>query len=210
MRGCIRAAPLGQKVHRPRGGEQPRIFNRAIVPRVQGACGLRQRAAGGRPWNSCSAPMWRARIRRYLRRRHAQERNPGIARVGLRIAAKVRPGRPGFVVDARKPHCRVAATSRIWRIAARAAVLTRRVTRGKIMLDSPKRQLDARQDWLLGQLLLHRPATAGQSQGLGRGPDIVIQQSKSTRTALLLANMSLCAIDVAGSFCPGRRWWSVR
>jgi len=52
------------------------------------------------------------------------------------------------------------------------------------------------------QLRSHRAAIAGQSAGLVRD-DIVIEQSNSTRTALLFANMgpsSLCSIDVAGSF----------
>ena len=66
----------------------------------------------------------------------------------------------------------------------------------------PKRQLDAAARLGLGSydhIALQLP---GNPLGLSRD-DVMIEQSNSTRTALLFANIggsSLCAIDVAGSF----------
>src|SRR5882724_9010433 len=93
------------------------------------------------------------------------------------------------------------------RIAARAAVITvssNVLTVGNIKLtpDIPKRQLDAAAKLSLGSydhIALQLP---GNPLGLAHD-DIIIEQSNSTRTALLFANMgtsSLCSIDVAGSF----------
>jgi monoamine oxidase len=72
----------------------------------------------------------------------------------------------------------------------------------KFVPDIPKRHLDAAAKLSLGsydRIALQLP---GNPLGLARD-DIIIEQSNSTRTALLFANMgssSLCAIDVAGSF----------
>jgi monoamine oxidase len=93
------------------------------------------------------------------------------------------------------------------RIAARAAVITvssNVLTAGNIKFtpDIPKRQLDAAAKLNLGSydhIALQLP---GNPLGLARD-DIIVEQSNSTRTALLFANMgssSLCSIDVAGSF----------
>jgi monoamine oxidase len=93
------------------------------------------------------------------------------------------------------------------KVVARAAIITvssNVLTAGNIKFtpDIPKRQLDAAAKLGLGSydhIALQLP---GNPLGLARD-DIIIEQSNSTRTALLFANMggsSLCSIDVAGSF----------
>lgn len=93
------------------------------------------------------------------------------------------------------------------KIVARAAVLTvssNVLTAGAIKFapDIPKRALDAAAKLSLGSydhIALQLP---GNPLGLARD-DVLIEQSTSNRTALLLANIggsSLCSIDVAGSF----------
>jgi len=93
------------------------------------------------------------------------------------------------------------------RIAARAAIITvssNLLTSGNIKFapDLPKRQLDAAAKLSLGsydRIALQLP---GNPLGLARD-DVVVEQSGSTRTALLFANMgasSLCSVDVAGAF----------
>jgi monoamine oxidase len=93
------------------------------------------------------------------------------------------------------------------RIAARAAVITvssNVLTAGNIKFtpDIPKRQLDAAAKLSLGSydhIALQLP---GNPLGLARD-EIIIEQSNSTRTALLFADIgssSMCSIDVAGSF----------
>jgi monoamine oxidase len=93
------------------------------------------------------------------------------------------------------------------RISARAAIITvssNVLAAGNIKFtpDIPKRQLDAAAKLNLGSydhIALQMP---GNPLGLARD-EIIIEQSNSTRTALLFANMgrsSLCSIDVAGSF----------
>ena len=93
------------------------------------------------------------------------------------------------------------------KIAARAAIITvssNVLASGNIKFtpDLPKRQFDAAARLGLGsydRIALQLP---GNPLGLGRD-DVLIEQSTSTRTALLVANIggsSLCAIDVAGSF----------
>lgn len=93
------------------------------------------------------------------------------------------------------------------KIAARAAIITvssNVLAAGNIKFspDIPKRTLDAAARLSLGsfdRIALQMP---GNPLGLARD-DIVIEQSNSTRTALLYANIgssSLCSIDVAGSF----------
>jgi monoamine oxidase len=93
------------------------------------------------------------------------------------------------------------------KIAARAAVITvssNVLAAGNIKFtpDIPKRQLDAAAKLGLGSYDRIALALPGNPLGLSRD-DVIIEQSNSTRTALLFANMagsSLCAIDVAGSF----------
>ena len=93
------------------------------------------------------------------------------------------------------------------KIAARAAVIT--VSTNVLMAgairfapDIPKRTLDAAAKLTLGSydhIVLQLP---GNPLGLARD-DVLIEQSNSTRTALLFANIggsSLCSIDVGGSF----------
>jgi len=93
------------------------------------------------------------------------------------------------------------------RINARAAIVTvssNVLAAGNIKFtpDIPKRHLDAAAKLSLGsydRIALQLP---GNPLGLARD-DIIIEQSNSTRTALLFANIgssSLCSIDVAGSF----------
>jgi len=93
------------------------------------------------------------------------------------------------------------------KIAARAAVVTASsnvLAAGNIKFtpEMPKRQLEAATRLTLGsydRIALQLP---GNPLGLSRD-DTVIEQSNSTRTALLSANIggsALCVIDVAGSF----------
>jgi monoamine oxidase len=92
-------------------------------------------------------------------------------------------------------------------IAARAAIITvssNVLVAGNIRFtpDLPKRQLDAASKLSLGsydRITLQLP---GNPMGLSRD-DVLIEQSNSTRTAMLFANAggsSLCMLDVAGSF----------
>jgi monoamine oxidase len=93
------------------------------------------------------------------------------------------------------------------RIAARAAIITvssNVLAAGNIKFapDMPKRYLDAAAKLSLGSYDHIALLLPGNPLGLSRD-DVMIEQSNSTRTALLLANIggsSLCAIDVAGSF----------
>jgi len=93
------------------------------------------------------------------------------------------------------------------KINARAAIITvssNVLAAGNIKFnpDIPKRVTDAATKLSLGsydRIALQMP---GNPLGLARD-DIIIEQSSSTRTALMFANMggsSLCSIDVAGSF----------
>jgi monoamine oxidase len=101
----------------------------------------------------------------------------------------------------------VAVETPAGKIAARAAVVTvssNVLAAGNIKFtpEMPKRQLEAAAKLTLGsydRIALHLP---GNPLGLSRD-DTVIEQSNSTRTAMLSANIagsSLCVIDVAGSF----------
>jgi monoamine oxidase len=93
------------------------------------------------------------------------------------------------------------------KIVARAAVITvssNVLTAGNIKFtpDIPRRQLDAAAKLSLGSLDRIALLLSGNPLGLARD-DIFVEQSNSTRTALLFANIgssSLCTIDVAGSF----------
>jgi monoamine oxidase len=93
------------------------------------------------------------------------------------------------------------------RITARAAIITvssNILAAGAVKFapDLPKRHLDAAAKLTLGSydhIALQMP---GNPLGLARD-DVLIEQSNSTRTALLFANMggsTLCSIDVAGAF----------
>ena len=144
---------------------------------------------------------------------HALERNAAIAcRQGLgTLIAKLGEQVP---LALSTPASRVAWSGRdvtvetpAGKIAARAAIVTvssNVLAAGNIKFtpEIPKRQLDAAAKLSLGsydRIVLQLP---GNPLGLVRD-DIVIEQSNSTRTALLFANIgasSLCSIDVAGSF----------
>ena len=101
----------------------------------------------------------------------------------------------------------VAVETPAGKIAARAAVVTvssNVLAAGNIKFtpEIPKRQLDAAAKLGLGSYDRIILQLQGNPLGLARD-DVVIEQSNSTRTALLSANIggsSLCAIDVAGSF----------
>jgi monoamine oxidase len=144
---------------------------------------------------------------------HAQERTAAIAcRQGLgTLIARLGEQVP---LALSTPASRVAWSGRdltvetpAGKIAARAAIVTvssNVLAAGNIKFtpDIPKRQLDAAAKLSLGsydRIVLQLP---GNALGLVRD-DIVIEQSNSTRTALLSANLGsspLCSIDVAGSF----------
>ena len=93
------------------------------------------------------------------------------------------------------------------KIVARAAIITvssNMLAAGNIKFspDIPKRQLDAAAKLGLGSYDHIALQLQGNPLGLARD-DIIIEQSNSTRTAMLFANMgssSLCSIDVGGSF----------
>jgi monoamine oxidase len=143
----------------------------------------------------------------------AQERNAAIAcRQGLgTLIAKLGEQVP---LALSTPASRIAWSNRdvavetpAGKIGAHAAIITvssNVLTAGNIKFtpEIPKRQLDAAAKLSLGSydhIALQLP---GNPLGLARD-DIIIEQSSSTRTALLFANMgssSLCSIDVAGSF----------
>ena len=93
------------------------------------------------------------------------------------------------------------------KITARAAIITvssNVLASGSIKFapDLPKRTIDAAAKLGLGSFDHIALQLPGNPLGLARD-DILIEQSKSTRTALLYANIgssSLCSIDVGGSF----------
>ncbi|MCA1392019.1 FAD-dependent oxidoreductase [Bradyrhizobium sp. BRP19] len=143
----------------------------------------------------------------------AQDRNAAIAcRQGLgTLIARLAEQAP---VALSTPASRIAWSNRdvsietqAGKIAARAAIVTvstNVLTSGAIKFapDIPKRTLDAASKLSLGsydRIVLQLP---GNPLGLSRD-DILIEQSNSTRTALMFANIggsSLCSIDVGGSF----------
>jgi monoamine oxidase len=101
----------------------------------------------------------------------------------------------------------VSVETQAGKILARAAIVTvstNVLTSGAIKFapDIPKRTLDAASKLSLGsydRIVLQLP---GNPLGLSRD-DILVEQSNSTRTALMFANIggsSLCSIDVGGSF----------
>jgi monoamine oxidase len=144
---------------------------------------------------------------------HAQERNAPIAcRQGLgTVIAKLGEQVP---LALSMPANRIAWSGRdvtvetpAGKIAARAAIITvssNVLAAGNIKFtpDIPKRQFDAATRLSLGSYDRVALQIQGNPLGLARD-DIIIEQSTSTRTAILFANMgasSLCSIDVAGSF----------
>jgi monoamine oxidase len=144
---------------------------------------------------------------------HALDRSAMLAcRQGLgTLIAKLGEALP---VSLSTPATRVAWSNRdvtvetpSGKIAARAAVVTvssNVLASGAIKFapDFPRRQLDAASKLSLGSydhIALQLP---GNPTGLARD-EMLIEQSASTRTAMMLANVggsSLCVIDVAGSF----------
>ena len=143
----------------------------------------------------------------------AQDRNTAIAcRQGLgTLVAKLGEQMP---LSLSTPASRIAWGSRdvsvetpSGKIAARAAIVTvssNVLASGNIKFtpDIPKRTLDAAARLNLGSYDRIALLMPGNPLGLSRD-DIVIEQSNSTRTALMYANIggsSLCTIDVAGSF----------
>jgi monoamine oxidase len=101
----------------------------------------------------------------------------------------------------------VAVATPAGKIAARAAIVTvssNVLAAGNIKFtpEIPKRQLDAAARLSLGSYDRIALQLSGSPLGLARD-DVIIEQSNSTRTALLSAHIggsSLCVIDVAGSF----------
>lgn len=101
----------------------------------------------------------------------------------------------------------VAVETPAGRIAARAAIVTvssNVLAAGNIKFtpELPKRQLEAASKLSLGSYDRIALLLPGNPLGLGRD-EAVIEQSKSTRTALLSANVagsSLCLVDIGGSF----------
>jgi monoamine oxidase len=143
----------------------------------------------------------------------AQDRTAALAcRQGLgTLIAKLGEGLP---VSLATPATRIAWTGRdvgvetaAGRIAARAAILTvstNVLAAGGIKFapDLAKRTLDAAAKVSLGSYDRVALALSGNPLGLARD-DVVVEQSKDARTALMIANIggsSLCTIDVAGSF----------
>ncbi len=143
----------------------------------------------------------------------AQERNAAIAcRQGLgTLIGKLGEQVP---LSLSTPASRISWSNRdvtvetpAGKIAARAAVVTvssNVLTAGNIRFtpDLPKRHLDAAAKLSLGSYDHIALQLQGNPLGLGRD-EMIIEQSNSTRTALLFANTgssSLCSIDVAGSF----------
>ncbi|MDE2377494.1 NAD(P)/FAD-dependent oxidoreductase [Bradyrhizobium sp.] len=143
----------------------------------------------------------------------AQDRNAAIAcRQGLgMLIAKLAEQAP---VALSTPASRIVWSNRdvgvetpAGKIAARAAIIT--VSTNVLMSgavkfapDIPKRTLDAAAKLSLGSYDRIGLELSGNPLGLSRD-DVVIEQSNSTRTALLFANIggsSLCTIDVGGSF----------
>jgi len=146
-------------------------------------------------------------------RARAQDRNSAIgcrqglgaliARLGEQIPLALATPASQIVWGGRD----VAVDTPAGKIAARAAIVTvssNVLAAGiiKFKPEIPKRQLDAAAKLSLGsydRIALQLP---GNPLGLARD-DAIIEQSNSTRTALLSANIggsSLCAIDVGGSF----------
>jgi monoamine oxidase len=144
---------------------------------------------------------------------HAQDRGSAIgcrqglgtliAKLGEQVPVSL--STPVSRVDWSRRDVSVATSA--GKITARAAIITvssNVLAAGMIKFDPdiPKRYLDAASKLTLGsydRIALQMP---GNPLGLSRD-DVLIEQSNSTRTALLSANIggsTLCTIDIAGSF----------
>src|SRR3954452_24516197 len=143
----------------------------------------------------------------------AQDRSAALGcRQGLgTLIARLGEGLP---VSLSTPAARIAWSGRdvsvetaAGRVAARAAIVTvssNVLTAGalKFFPELPRRTLDAASKLSLGSYDHIALALPGNPMGLSRD-DVLVEQSKDLRTALMIANIggsSLCAIDVAGAF----------
>ncbi len=224
----ISAAPPGQKIRIGRRNARPGETEEFLAALVRANRAIDD-ASRGRADVSCASVLDWAGTAEFvlganatgkdlkdvsvIDKARAQERNAAIAcRQGLgTLIAKLGEQVP---LSLSTPASRIAWSNRdvtvetpAGKIAARAAVITvssNVLAAGNIRFtpDIPKRHLDAAAKLSLGSydhIALQLP---GNPLGLGRD-EIIIEQSNSTRTALLFANMgssSLCSIDVAGSF----------
>ncbi len=148
-----------------------------------------------------------------LDKSRAQDRNPAIGcRQGLgvliaRLAEQVPLALSTPAIQISWSGRDVAVETPAGKIAARAAIVTvssNVLTAGNIKFtpEIPKRQIDAAAKLSLGSYDRIALQLLGNPLGLARD-DVIIEQSNSTHTALLSANIggsSLCVIDVAGSF----------
>jgi monoamine oxidase len=229
----IAAAPLGQKIRiglrNARAGETEEFLaalvraNRAIDEASRGgkadvACGSVMPKELG-DWAGTADFMLGANaVGKDLRdvsvadKARAQDRNATIGcrqGLGTLIAKLAEPLPVALSTPANQitwNNRDVAVETPSGKIAARAAIVTvssNVLAAGNIKFTpEPKRQLDAASKLSLGSYDRIALWLAGNPLGLARD-DAVIEQSNSTRTALLSANIagsSLCLIDVAGSF----------
>ena len=144
---------------------------------------------------------------------HAQDRNTAIAcRQGLGTLMTKLGEQVPVALSTPANHVTwngrdVTVETPAGKIAARAVIVTvssNVLAAGNIKFtpDIPKRQIDAVSKLSLGSYDRIALVLPGNPLALGHD-DMIIEQSNSTRTALLLANMgasSLCSIDIAGSF----------
>ena len=143
----------------------------------------------------------------------AQERNPAIAcRQGLgALITRLSDPVPVVLSTPAKriewSNRDVSVQTQAGRIVARAAIITvstNVLTSGAIKFDPdpPKRVLDAAAKLSLGSYDRIALLLPGNPLGLSRD-EMITEQSSSTHTGLLLANIggtSLCTVDVGGSF----------
>ena len=229
----IAAAPLGQRIRvglrNARAGETEQFL--AALVRANRA--IDDAARGGKADAACESVLpkdlgdWAASadfvlganaVGKDLRdvsvmdRGRAQDRNAAIGcRQGLgRLITTLGGGLPVALSTPANQviwnNHDVAVETPAGKIAARAAIVTASsnvLAAGNIRFTpEPKRQLEAATKLSLGSY--DRIALWLPGNPLGLAPDdAVIEQSNSTRTALLSANIagsSLCLIDVAGSF----------
>jgi monoamine oxidase len=229
----IYSAPLGQKIRigrrYARAGETEEFLaalvraNRAIDDASRGKADMSCAAALPKDlgdWAGtaefvlgANATAKDLKVVSAIDRARAQDRNAAIGcRQGLgTLLAKLGEQLP---LALSTPVSRVAWSGRdvtvetpAGKIAARAAIVTvssNVLAAGNIKFtpEIPKRQIDAASKLSLGSydhIALQLP---GNPLGLARD-DVIIEQSSSTRTALLFGNIggsSLCSIDVGGSF----------
>jgi monoamine oxidase len=229
----IAAAPLGQKIRigrrNARAGETEEFLaalvraNRAIDDASRGKVDVSCAAALPKDlgdWSATAEFVLGANATgkdlkdvSAIDKAHAQDRTAAIGcRQGLgTLIAKLAANLP-LALSTPASHIAwngrdVTVETPSGRIAARAAIITvssNVLVAGNISFtpDLPKRQLDAASKLSLGsydRIALQLP---GNPLGLSRD-DVLIEQSNSTRTAMLFANVggsSLCMLDIAGSF----------